>query len=99
MSVEKTSEKPDGKVEFDVIEGGKYKKRVTRGVLYEDNLFMGKLAIAGSKFTVFSAAFALTKHISDEGWSEEFEMFAKFMAGDKSVVADFEKFLKNQLKM
>jgi hypothetical protein len=99
MSVETIETKPDGKLEFDVIEGGKYKKRVTRGILYEDNFFTGKLAIAGGAMAVFGATFALTKHIHDSGLDDSFEIYTKFVMGDKTVTEDFEKLLKNNLKL
>ena len=99
VRVETTEIKADEKIEFDVIEGGEYKKRVSKGILYEDNLFEGTLMCAGGDITLFGAAFALTKTIHDRGLGEAFEVYTKFMMGDKTVTEDFEKFLKNELKL
>lgn len=77
-------EKLDEKIEFDIIVGGKYKERVSRGVLIGVNGTGVKMARSGSTLDMVTSYLALKDSIEND------EKCAK-------LLAEFEKFKESAL--
>ena len=69
----------EGKIEFDVLVDGKYKERISRGVLVADNFDGSGTYIAGNGITVFKALHSLEETVDRRGIRDQYEKFKKFM--------------------
>ena len=78
----------DGKVEFDILVDGKYQKRVSKGLLFEDTHGGGCLAISCHKVAVFKAIHGLKGFLKDNDLVEEYEEFERFMSLDTRGAID-----------
>lgn len=72
----------DGKIEFDILIGGKYQKRVGSGILFEKVPGGVAMLVAGSSKTMFDARIALEQHIKDMDLENEYELYKKLMSLD-----------------
>lgn len=92
--MKREKEKIEGRIEFDVLVDGKYQKRVDRGILFEDKMVGGSLAIRGNELTVFKAILSLQKHIEEENLVEKFEAYKRVMTSKVESDDDADKFMK-----
>ena len=78
----------EGKVEFDILVDGKYKKRVSEGLLFEDTHTGGCLAISCHKVAVFKAIHGLKNFLKDNDLVEEYAEYERFMSLDTKDAMD-----------
>ena len=69
----------EGKIEFDVLVDGKYKERISRGVLVADDFDGSGTYIAGNGITVFKASHSLEETVDRRDIRDQYEKFKKFM--------------------
>ena len=74
--------KVNEKIEFDILVGDKYLKRVSRGFLLEDKGIGCEMCMSGSNATIFNAILSLERHIDETGLREEFEMYRRIFECD-----------------
>lgn len=91
-SFKSKSVKPDGKIEFDVLVDGKYQRRVSEGILFEDAEFGQNIAISCHKLGVFKAIYGLKNFLKENDLVEEYENFERIMSLD--VDAAFAELMK-----
>ena len=80
--MKKVEHKVDGKIEFDVMIGGKYQKRVGNGILFEKVPGGVAMMMAGSSKMMLDARLALEQHMKEADLENEYELYKKMMSID-----------------
>ena len=87
MKTVKKEVTPDGKVEVDVLVDGKYQKRVSEGILFEQkSMLESNLAIFCRTTGVFDAIIALEEFVDSRDLRERFEDYKRFKNVDTNNV-------------
>jgi hypothetical protein len=86
-------ERVAGNLEFDVVVDGKYEKRVSRGVLLEDNIIGCSVYITGSDVTIYNAMIALERYLDKNDLREEYEAYRTLIETDLEDEEELEKTL------
>ena len=84
--MESQTYKLNGHLEFDVIVDGKYEKRVSHGVLFEETDFGMVVRIGkGNQTMIFGALASLLEFVHEQGLDDE---FTKWLEEDRKESGD-----------